>query len=80
MIIKREEEWDWPPTRRWRFQYRPTIEHQPSGWSSPVTKKVIDIYFRATIFIIKMLISIPLAIMAVGSIWLLWVIITLLRK
>jgi hypothetical protein len=69
-------EWDWPPTRHRRY-YRTFDIHQPSGWNSPLTKKVIDIYWRVTITIIKMLIAIPLSIMAIGSIWLLWVLLTL---
>jgi hypothetical protein len=69
-------EWDWPPTRRRRF-YR-TIDYcQPSGWSSPGVRNAARIYWRVTFTIIKMLISIPLAILAVGAFWLLWVIITL---
>jgi hypothetical protein len=80
-----EHEWDWPPTRHCsdlggalarRRTYR-TIDYQPSGWSSPVTKKVVGIYWRVTITLIKMLLAIPLSIMAIGAFWLLWIIITL---
>jgi hypothetical protein len=73
--MKRAEEWDWPPTRRRRY-YR-TIDVRPSGWNSPVTKKVVRIYWRVTITLIKALIAIPLSILAIGAFWLLWVIITL---
>jgi hypothetical protein len=82
--MKRAEEWDdflgvhvrvSPRPHRRRF-YR-TIEYQPSGWSSPVAKKIVGIYWRVTITIIKMLISIPLAILAIGALWMLWIIITL---
>ena len=59
--------------RRQRF-YR-TIEYQPRGWSSPGVRKAVDIYFRVTIFIIKMLISIPLALVGIGAFWMLWIII-----
>jgi hypothetical protein len=70
-------EWDWPERpRRQRF-YRTIDVYQPSGWNSPRVRKAIDIYWRVTITIIKMLISIPLALMLIGSIWLLWVLITL---
>jgi hypothetical protein len=68
-------EWDWPerpPTHQRRRYYR-TVEYQPSGWSSPITTKIVDIYWRATLFIIKAMLSIALSIMLVGSIWLLWV-------
>jgi hypothetical protein len=64
-----------PRPRRPRF-YR-TIEHQPRGWNSPGVRRAVDIYFRVTIFVIKMLISIPLAMLAVGAFWLLWVLVTL---
>jgi hypothetical protein len=72
--MKRAEEWDWPPTRRRRF-YQTIDVYQPSGWNAPVARKAVDIYFRATLFIIKALIAIPLSIMAIGAFWLLWVII-----
>src|SRR5438128_2439473 len=61
-------EWDWPPTRRWRY-YRTFDAYQPSGWNSPVAKKIVRIYWRATITAIKMLIAIPLSIMAIGAFW-----------
>ena len=73
--MKREEEWDWPPTRHRRY-YR-TIDVRPSGWNSPGTKKVVRIYWRVTITLIKALLIIPLSIMAIGAFWLLWTIITL---
>jgi hypothetical protein len=72
--MQRTEEWDWPPTRRRRY-YR-TV-YQPSGWNSPVVKKIIDIYWRVMITIIKMLIAIPLSIMVIGGLWFLWVLFTL---
>ena len=83
--MKRTEEWDdflgvhvrvSPRPRRHRF-YRTIDVYQPTGWGSPGVKKAVDIYFRVTLFIIKALISIPLAIAAIGAFWLLWVIITL---
>jgi hypothetical protein len=78
--MTRAEEWDWPPTRR-RYRryrrYRTFDVYQPSGWNSPVAKKAIRIYWRVTITIIKMLLAIPLSIMAIGAFWLLWTIITL---
>jgi hypothetical protein len=72
----RREFWDWPPERRWRH-YRTIDYHQPSGWNSPGVKKAISVYFRVTLFIVKALVSIPLAIMAIGSFWLLAVIVSL---
>jgi hypothetical protein len=51
--------------------------YQPSGWNSPVARKAVRIYWRVTLFIIKMLISIPLAILAVAAFWLLWILVTL---
>jgi hypothetical protein len=74
--MPRTEEWDWPPTRHRRY-YRTIDIHQPSGWNSPIAKKVINIYWGVTITIIKMLLAIPLSIMAIGAFWLLWIIITL---
>jgi hypothetical protein len=72
----RTEEWDWPPRRRWR--YRRTFDvYQPSGWNSPGVKKAVSIYWRVMITAIKMLLAVPLTIMLFGSIWFLWVIITL---
>jgi hypothetical protein len=74
--MNRTEEWDWPPTRRRRF-YRTVDVYQPSGWNSPGTKKAVDIYWRATIAIIKTLLAIPLSIIAISAFWLLWIIIGL---
>jgi hypothetical protein len=72
----RYAEWDWPPTRRRRY-YRTVDIYQPSGWNSPITKKIVRIYWQVTITLIKMLLAIPLSIMAIGAFWLLWTIITL---
>jgi hypothetical protein len=76
--MNRIEEWDWPPIRR-RYRRYQTVDayHQPSGWNSPGVKMAIDVYWLVTITIIKMLLAIPLTIMAVGAFWLLWTIITL---
>jgi hypothetical protein len=74
------EEWDWPaerPPTRQRRRYYHRIEYQPSGWNSPVTRKIVDVYWRTTVVIIKMLISIPLALMAIGAFYLLWIIVGL---
>jgi hypothetical protein len=74
--MKRAEEWDWPPTRRWRY-YR-TIEYQPpSGWSSPGVRKAVRIYLQVTFTLIKMLVAIPLSLMLIGSIWFLWILVSL---
>jgi hypothetical protein len=71
------QEWDWPP-RRGRYRYRSTFDvHQPSGWNSPGTRKIVHVYWQVTITIIKMLFAIPLSIVAIGAFWLLWTIITL---
>jgi hypothetical protein len=72
--MKRQEWWDWPPTRRRRY-YR--ADYQPSGWSLPVARKAVRVYWRVTITLIKMLISIPLALMAIGSTWFLWILVML---
>ena len=68
-------EWDWPPTRRRRY-YR-TIDYQPSGWSSPGAKKIVRVYWRVMVTAIKMLLAIPLSLLAIGAFWLLWIIITI---
>jgi hypothetical protein len=70
--FQREEFWDWPPRRRWR--YRRTFDvYQPSGWNSPGAKKAVGIYWKVTIALIKALIAIPLSLLAIGSVWLLWI-------
>jgi hypothetical protein len=73
----RYQEWDWPPTHRRRRYYRTVDVYQPSGWNSPGAKKAVDIYWRVTWTAIKMLIAIPLTIIAIGSVWLLAVIVSL---
>jgi hypothetical protein len=73
----RYEEWDWPPTRGRRY-YRTVDVYQPSGgWNSPRVRKAVDIYWRTTVVIIKMVIAVPLAVMAIGAFWLLAVIVSL---
>jgi hypothetical protein len=72
----RYEEWDWPPTRRRKF-YRTIDLYQPSGWNSPITRKIVDVYWRTVVAIIKMLLAAALTIALIASIWLLWVIIGL---
>jgi hypothetical protein len=74
--MKRTEEWDWPPPRRGRRYYRTIDYYQPSGWGSPGVRKAVDVYWRVTVFIIKALLAIPLSLMAIGSIWMLWIIAT----
>jgi hypothetical protein len=74
-----EREWDWPPQRR-DGKFRHTIEHDASsGWASPRAKKAVDIYWRIMITTIKVLIAVPLTILLIGSLWLLWTILTLPR-
>jgi hypothetical protein len=65
------------PRPRSRRFYRTIDYHRPSGWNSPIVKKIIRIYCRVTFEIIKALISIPLAMMVIGSIWMLWTIVML---
>jgi len=76
----RYEEWDWPPRRR-RFLagFRARFDvYQPSGWSSPIVKRAVNIYWRITIGIIKTLLAVALTIVAIGAFWLLVVIIRLI--
>ena len=74
--MKRTEEWDWPPRRRRRY-YRTVDAYQPGGWNSPGARKAVNIYWRVTITSIKVLLAIPLSIVAIGAFGLLWIIITL---
>jgi hypothetical protein len=77
--MRYEEEWDWPPRRRrFRARVRTSFDiYQPSGWNSPLVKKAIDIYWRITIGIIKVMLAIVLTVVALGSFWLLWTLVTL---
>jgi hypothetical protein len=73
-----QHEWDWPPRgRRYRWTHSRFDVYQPSSWNSPGVKKAVSIYWRVTITAIKLLISIPLTILVIGSFWFLWTIITL---
>jgi hypothetical protein len=73
----RREEWDWPPTRgRYRAYSRFDV-YQPSGWGSPIEKKIINIWWRVMMISIKVLLTIALTIMAFGASWLFWTVITL---
>jgi hypothetical protein len=75
--MNRVEEWDWPPRRRWRRYPSRFDVYQPSGWNSPITKKIIDIYWRVMITIIKVLLAIYLTIIAFGASWLITTVLTL---
>jgi hypothetical protein len=75
-----DEWWDWPPRRhRFRARVRTRFDvYQPtSGWNSPLAKKAIDIYWRITLGAIKVLLAALLTVVALGSFWLLWIIVTL---
>jgi hypothetical protein len=78
-MITHSHEWDWPPRKRRGYfrPYRNFDVYQPSGWNSPGVKKAINIYWRVTITAIKMVIAVPLTIVLIGSIWFLWILITL---
>jgi hypothetical protein len=75
MAMQREE-WDWPPRRRRYRRYRTRFDvYEPRGWSSPLTTRIVRIYWRTMVTAIKMLLAIPLAIVAIGSFWLFGVIV-----
>jgi hypothetical protein len=76
------QEWDWPEPRRGRYRRLPTrsrfdVYQQPSGWNSPIVKKIIHIYWLTMVTIIKVLLAILLSIVAFGASWLFWTVITL---
>jgi hypothetical protein len=78
----RTEPWDWPPTRGWRHQrtvYRLTLntDRRRTHWDSPITKKIVDIYWQTVVVVIKMLLAAALTIALIASIWFLWVVIGL---
>jgi hypothetical protein len=78
---QRAEEWDWPPTRGRRYRWPPTRSRfdafQPSGWGSPIEKKIINIWWRVMMTSIKVLLTVALTIIAFGASWLFWTVITL---
>jgi hypothetical protein len=78
-----EHEWDDFIGMRVRVRRRPRHSrfdvYQPSGWNSPGVRKAVSIYWRTTLFIVKMLLAIQLSIMVVGSVWMIWVLVTQLR-
>jgi hypothetical protein len=75
--MTRAEEWDWPPRRRRRYYPSRFDIYQPSGWNSPITKKIINIYWRVMIACIKVLLITALTILAFGASWLFWTVLTL---
>jgi hypothetical protein len=75
--MNRVEEWDWPPRARRRRFYRTVDVYQPGGWGSPVAKKIVHVYFQVTLAIVKMLLAVPLLLIAIGAFWLLWHIIVI---
>jgi hypothetical protein len=70
------QEWDWPPPRR-RGNYRASDIYQPSGWGSPIEKKIINIWWRVMIACIKVILITALTIIAFGASWLFWTVLTL---
>jgi hypothetical protein len=83
--MTRAEEWDWPPTRRRRY-YRivdinPPISSYDAvnscGWNSPVTKKVVSVYWLTMITCLKVILISALTIMAFGASWLICTVLTL---
>ena len=75
-------EWDWPPTRSWRHQrtvYRLTLNtgRRRTHWDSPITKKIVDVYWRTVIGLIKIALAVWLALMAIAAFGLLWTLVAL---
>jgi hypothetical protein len=69
---------DLPPTRRHYRTGRSRFDvYEPGGWNSPLVRKVVNAYWVTMITVIKMLIAIPLTAMLIGSIWLIWTLVTL---
>jgi hypothetical protein len=66
------------PALKWAFVLIALDVYQPTGWNSPGAKRVAHIYWRVMITIVKMLLAIPLTLMLLGSVWLLWFLVTLL--
>jgi hypothetical protein len=65
-----------PRPRRQRV-YRTIDYYQPSGWGSPGVKKIVRVYWRTTVMLIKVLLAIPLSLLAIGAFWFLWITLTL---
>jgi hypothetical protein len=51
--------------------------YQPSGWNSPVVKKIVNAYWLITITAIKVMVAVPLTIAMIGAFWFVWIILTL---
>jgi hypothetical protein len=82
-----------PTRRRRHRRYPPTVYldpplefrrtgsrfdiYQPSGWSSPITKKIINVYWAVMVTVVKMMVAVPLTAMVIGSVWLIWVLLRL---
>ena len=71
------QEWDFPPTRRWRHYPSRFDVYQPDSWGSPIERKIINIWWRVMMVSIKVLLTIALTIMAFGASWLFWTVLTL---
>jgi hypothetical protein len=77
--LRRVEEWDWPPTRKHYRTSRSQFDiYQPSGWNSPVAKKIIGVYWAVMVTIIKMVFIAALTFMVFGASWLIGVLLGLL--
>jgi uncharacterized membrane protein YczE len=60
----KEEEWDWPPRRRFA-----ELAPRRSGWSSPKVKKAVDIYFGSVVFLIKLAIALACGTLLFVCLW-----------
>jgi hypothetical protein len=85
--MKRTEEWDdflgvhvrvSPRPRRRKFYRTIDYHRRGSGWNSPGVRKAVDIYWKTTVVIIKMLLAIPLSILAIGAWWLFGIIVAIM--
>ena len=69
------QEWDYPPGRLRYPPRRPrhyrVLDAEPSGtgWASPTTTRIVDIYFTIILTIVKMIFGAILGLMVFGCVW-----------
>jgi hypothetical protein len=69
------QEWDYPPERRRRRGYDPDIPPPATGWASPTTTRIVDIYWYIVMTMVKVVLGGMCGLVLFGCIW---VIVTIL--
>jgi hypothetical protein len=66
---KKDQEWDWPPSRHHSYDARAEFVPDRTGWGSPTATKVINVYWWILRTIFKIFMAIACTIVLAGCGW-----------